>query len=453
MVGMHSPFAPDERARDQVSRARDAWSSATLQVAIVGAGRSGRAALDLCGAHGVAAVLLDDRPSEEDVEPIEAATLDRAGLVVVSPGVPRGHPAVANARGQGKVVAEVELASWFIDAPLVGITGTNGKSTTTALVAHGFERSGRRVFAGGNLGRPLSELARTGEPVDFAVVELSSYQLESVVDLRLEASAWLNLTPDHLDRYASVEEYSLAKRRILEVARTACVVTWDDDWCRRGAEHAAALVRWQWRGQPVAGRPGIAVGDDLVGRRDDGETYALTGPSLKGRHNQQNVAAAVELWRTLGLGTDRVPDAIETFPGLPHRLERVPTSDGRAWYNDSKATNVAAAVVALGAIAGPKVLILGGRAKPEDKTPLVEAFPANEVVLVLAIGESAGEWCRAVEGAAPCEVVGTLDAAVAAACDVDAPTVLFSPACASFDQFRSFEHRGDVFRSLVEANA
>lgn len=450
---MESPFVPDDCTRDRVARARDAWSSGTLRVAIVGAGRSGRAAFDLCRAHGIAAVLLDDQPHGADVQPIESAALDRAGLVVVSPGVPRSHPAVASVRAQGKVVAEVELASWFIEAPLVGVTGTNGKSTTTALVAHGFERSGRRVFAGGNLGRPLSELARTRETVDVAVVELSSYQLESVVDLRLEASAWLNLTPDHLDRYASVDEYALAKRRIFEVARSGCVATWDDPWCHRGAEHAAAPVRWQWRGEPVEGRPGIAVGDDGIGRRDDGESYALSGPRLEGRHNEQNVAAAIELWRTLGLDADAAREGVDTFPGLPHRLERITTSDGRAWYNDSKATNVAAAAVAIRAIAGPKVLILGGRAKPEERTPLISALEESEVVLVLAIGESADDWCRTIAGTVPCQSVGTLEAAVLEARDVDAPTVLLSPACASFDQFQSFEHRGEMFRSLVEAEA
>lgn len=420
---------------------------------VVGAGRSGRAAQALCVARGASAVLLDDRPTA-DAQALEPSRLREADLVVVSPGVPRNHPALREARGRGCVIAEVELASWFIDVPLIGVTGTNGKSTTTALVAHGFELAGQKVFAGGNLGRPLSELAATDEPYDLAVVELSSYQLEAVVDLRLEASTWLNLTPDHLDRYGSVDEYAEAKRRIFEVTRRQCVANWDDRWCRQGAAFASAPVRWHWSGALLeADRPGLARGDDGSARRDDGAVYPLTGPNLLGRHNHENVAAAIELWRAFDLAPADVREAVRTFPGLPHRLERVPTSDERAWYNDSKATNVAAAVVALAAVDGPKLLIVGGRAKAEDKAPLIEAGLRARVVRMLAIGESAADWCRAAEGSIPCDAVGTLEAAVRRARESDATNILFSPACASFDQFRSFEHRGDVFRQLVGAIA
>lgn len=449
-----SPFAPGPAGLEQVARIRERWPAADLEVAIVGAGRSGRSAHRLCVARGVEAALLDDRPADPTIGRLTAEAVSGADLVVLSPGVPRRHPALADAVASGRVVGELELAAWLVEAPLIGVTGTNGKSTTTALIAHGLERAGHRVFAGGNLGRPLSELARSGEAVDYAVVEMSSYQLESLVDLRLAASVWLNLQPDHLDRYDSVESYALAKRRIVELTRRGglAVLNADDPHCLAAAEVAECAVRWFAR-SPAEARPGTLVDAQGFGHRDGEERYRLSGSALPGRHNRENAAAAIEVWRWLGVLPELAQDAIDGFPGLAHRLERVPTTDGRAWLNDSKATNVAAAIVGIEAVAGRKLLIVGGRAKSEPFAPLVEAAVRCGVVRVLAIGESAGEWGRAFSGAITCDEVGTLERAVEVARTSEVPTVLFSPACASFDQFQSFEHRGEVFRRVVQEGA
>lgn len=447
MAAAGNPFAPSSQTEARVSTIRAAWPRIGL-VAVVGAGRSGRAAADLCRAHGVEVQVFDDRPQEPAVRPLSPASLRAADLVVLSPGVPRAHPALRDVIAEGRVVAEVELAAWFLKTRLVGVTGTNGKSTTTALIAHGFQRAGYRVFAGGNLGAPLSTLARDPEGVDVAVVELSSYQLESVVSLSLEASVWLNLQPDHLDRYPSEDVYAQAKLRIVEITEPAgtVVLNADDDRVRAAATHASASVAWFGRSSLPG--PGVQIQPDGWGVAA-GVRHPLQSAALLGPHNHDNAAASICVWSALGVEVEAIDDAVLTFPGLPHRLERVPTTDGRAWFNDSKATNVAAAIVALNAVSGAKTLIVGGRAKAEPKDPLVQAAARSDVQHVLAIGESARDWIAAFADRVPGEIVSTLEEAVQRARSIDTPVVLLSPACASFDQFSNFEERGDRFRSLV----
>jgi len=444
-----SRFAPTTRALERILDVRPRVIEGGARVAVVGAGRSGRAAFELCRSRGNDVRLLDDRPLGRDVGALSSNALSEAELVVSSPGVPRTHPALADSLASGRLVGEVEVASWFVGAPMVGVTGTNGKSTTTALIAHGLSEAGYRVFAGGNLGRPLSELAQRADAVDFAVIELSSYQLESIVTAELLGSVWLNLQSDHLDRYVSEDDYALAKRRIVEMTRPDgfVVLNAHDEYCRRAAA-LAPRVAWFGR-RPVHLEPRIAIDASGFGERSNGERYELSSPVLLGRHNLENAAAAVEVFRSFDVSPDVVRGALGSFAGLSHRLEYIPTSDWRRWYNDSKATNVAATQVALEAVDGSKVLILGGRAKNERREQLVERARSSGVVRVLAIGESARDWCHAFESTIRCDVVETLERAVAEARTTDAAVVLFSPACASFDQFTSFEHRGDVFRKLV----
>ncbi|NJK89362.1 MAG: UDP-N-acetylmuramoyl-L-alanine--D-glutamate ligase [Myxococcales bacterium] len=382
----------------------------------------------------------------------------RHDLVVLSPGISRRRKELDQARADGRLVGEVELASWFLSCPLVGVTGTNGKSTTTSLLAFGFEAAGRRAFAGGNLGRPLSTLVSSGEAVDVAVVELSSYQLESVVRLSLVASTWLNLAPDHLERYGDVDTYALAKRRIAERTRRegTFVANADDRHVAMAAEVTTADVRWFGRSSagPVA-EAGTRISEDGRGLRTAAgveELYGLEGRALIGPHNYENAAAAIEVWRSQRVPPEVVSQAIHDFPGLPHRLELVATTCGKRWINDSKATNVSAARVALRAVRGRKVLIVGGRRKMEPLDALVEAAVAHDVCLVLSIGESALEFSHAFHSILPVEAMGTLDAAVERSKEIESDVVLLSPACASFDQFRDFEHRGDHFRALLRGN-
>jgi UDP-N-acetylmuramoylalanine--D-glutamate ligase len=382
---------------------------------------------------------------------------------VLSPGVPRARPELADAIARGTLVSEIELASWFVRAPMVAITGTNGKSTTTALVAHILARAGKRVFAGGNLGRPLAELARTQENVDVAVVELSSYQLESIVEASFAVACWLNLTPDHVDRYADVATYAAAKRRILErrSINGVAVLNAKDRWCSDAGIRIGGPIRW-FAAAPhsdLAGPMGTLAASDLALRTvwDDCETYRIQNPALPGLHNRANACAAIECARYFDdVRPEQVQLGLDSFGGLPHRIERVAVIGGVTWYNDSKATNVDSAVTGVRAVDAPKILIAGGKDKGSSWQPLVDAAKEGGVKAVLAIGAALP---IVVESFKPTGIevreAGTLERAIALASQLAKPgdAVLLSPACASFDQFKNFEDRGDQFRAMVKALA
>ncbi len=467
------PFEPGAESWPRVAalRRRLTETPQRIRTAVVGAGTSGLAALRLLQAREVQTIVLDDRPKDGlgaaaqaqlakvEVRPIEAETVDAADLVVLSPGVPRSKPALRRAIEDGRLVGEVELASWFIRAPLIGITGTNGKSTTTALVAHMLGRGGRKVFAGGNLGRPLSELPLS-EPVDVAVVELSSYQLESVVEAHFRVGCWLNLTPDHLDRYPDVDAYAAAKRRIIErrsINGTA-VLNADDPIVRDVGRRLAGGVRWfslHDKDERASSMGTFMVDEARAQRRDwrgDEETYVIDAPALIGSHNRSNACAAIECARYLGLPPAAVQEGLSTFEGLPHRLERVGQVGALTFYNDSKATNIDSAVTAVRAVPAPVVLIAGGVDKGGSWAPLVDAAQGR-VRKVLAIGAAAPIVERAFRaGGIAVSEVQTLDRAVLEATRIDVAephTVLLAPACASFDQFANYGARGEAFRAAV----
>ncbi len=421
-----------------------------VRAAVVGAGVSGRAAARLLEARGAEVSLFDDDVSRgfgsTPARPIDAGPLAEAELVVLSPGVPRARPELAAAAH--RIVGEVELASWFLTVPLVGITGTNGKSTTTALVGHLLAEAGRAAFVGGNLGEPLSTLALDPAGIELAVVELSSYQLESVESARFAVGAWLNLTPDHLDRYPDLSAYAAAKARLFERSETI-VASADDALVRAEAESVARTggeVRWFGR---RAESSGTRVEDFGVAVRGD-ERYRIDGPGLLGPHNHLNAAAAIEIVRYFGVGSAYVQSGLSSFRGLPHRLGLVHEAAGVRWYDDSKATNVSSAVTAVLAVEGPVILIAGGLDKGGSWAPLVEAA-RGRVAAVLAIGAASPIVVEAFAGAIPVEPVKTLDLAVARARALAQPggAVLLSPACASFDQFDNYGHRGDVFAGLA----
>jgi UDP-N-acetylmuramoylalanine--D-glutamate ligase len=347
----------------------------------------------------------------------DLSLLDGIDVLVKSPGVPGDVPLVVAARERGiPVWSEVELGYRLL-APagtrFVGVTGTNGKSTTTALLGAIFEAAGRDVAVAGNIGVPLTSV----EHADWVVCELSSFQLEDVHELACDVAVLLNLEPDHLDRYPTFEAYRAAKLRIFERARAKVVP----------------------RGLGLDGIE-FAADDPLPAE-----------PRIRGAHNRENAAAATAAARAAGIGDDAIAAGLLAFPGVPHRLEPVGERDGVRYINDSKATNVAAALRGLAAYAGEPVhLILGGSPKGEDFAPLATAIGAN-VRSVHLIGAEAPRLAEVVDG----DVDGTLDAAVAHAASLAEPgdVILLSPACASYDQFANFEERGEAFRALTRREA
>jgi UDP-N-acetylmuramoylalanine--D-glutamate ligase len=451
----------------------DSLRLAGQRVLVVGLARSGVAAARAALARG-ARVTVTDRRAATELAPAlqelgssvqfalgghDPADFTGADLVVVSPGVPLALPEIQAARRQGVPVwAEVELGARLLpDLPIVGITGTNGKSTTTALAGALLARD-RRVFVGGNLGTPLCELVLSHREVDAVVLELSSFQLEGIERLRPRVAAFLNLTPDHLDRYPGVGAYALAKARLFmnQAPGDAAVANARDPLtvALAGAGRARLFTFGEGppaaeaaRAAPSGGSFALALGAGAE------ERYLVRVRSLRGRHNLENAMAAALCARLMGVPGGQVQAGLDAFPGLPHRLELVRERGGVEWVNDSKATNVDSTAVGLSAFPARGrhvVLILGGRGKRAPYAPLRPLFEGR-VKALLTIGEDAPAIERELAGAAPTEHAGTLAEAVARAAALTAPgdVVLLSPACASFDQFQSYEHRGETFRRLV----
>jgi UDP-N-acetylmuramoylalanine--D-glutamate ligase len=374
-----------------------------VRTLVYGLARSGRSAAERLDDP----VLVDRSLGNED----DLSLLDGVEVVVKSPGVPGEAPLVAAARARGiPVWSEIELGYRLLpEAKFIGVTGTNGKTTTTELLGTIFRAAGRDVAVAGNVGTPLTSVLSA----DWVVCELSSFQLEDVHELSCDVAVLLNLEPDHIDRHGSFEAYRDAKLRIFERSRAQVVP--------RGL-----------------GLPGIefSADDELPAE-----------PLIRGAHNRENAAAATAAARAAGIADEHIAAGLLTFPGVPHRLELVGERDGVRYVNDSKATNVPAALRALAAYADEPVhVILGGSPKGEDFTPLAAAIGAN-VKSVHLIGEEAERLGEVIEGYRD----GDLETAVTHAARLAEPgdVVLLSPACASYDQFEDFEQRGEAFRSLV----
>jgi len=447
---------------------------------VVGLARSGVAAARLCAREG-ARVTLTDARSEKELGPalaelagVEArralgghgaAALDRQDLVIVSPGVPLALPELAAARAAGVTVwAEVELGWRFLEpgTPVVAVTGTNGKSTTTAL-AGVLLAADRPAFTGGNLGTPLCEHVLSGERAAAVVAELSSFQLEGIDLFRANAAAFLNLTPDHLDRHADVAAYARAKARLFgrqQPGDVAVANARDPVTLAVTAASRASLLTFGF-GPPSpdgARDPGVEgaaqEGHEIWVSVGQGfERYRLRNRALRGRHNRENAMAALLLARAMGVPGSAAQSALDAFPGLPHRLELVSERGGVEWVNDSKATNVDSTSVALAAFpAGqPRLLvIMGGRGKGAPYLPL-RPLLAGRVKTLLTVGEDAPGVERDLADLVPTQGCGTLAEAVRRAAGLAAPgdVVLLSPACASYDQFGSYVERGEAFRTLV----
>jgi UDP-N-acetylmuramoylalanine--D-glutamate ligase len=433
------------------------------RVLVLGLGASGRSAARFCAERGARVVAADERGPEAlpalDLPPSVETVLGEPlpdpepfDLVVPSPGVPPSRYA-ARARC---VAGDVELAARFLRVPIVAVTGTNGKSTTVLLIEALLRAAGLRAEAAGNLGRPALELV--GRPLDVAVLEVSSFQLETVETFRPRVAVVLNLAPDHLDRHGDFAAYRDAKARILARQRSDDFAVLNDDDAEVAAlagRTAATVLRFRREGPPVEAGAGCAwfePGAIHVQHRDATVRVPLDGLSLPGRHNLDNVMAA--LLATSALGADLAPAAaaLATFRGLPHRSEVVASRAGVSWIDDSKATNPHAAARALEACDRPIVWIAGGRDKGLDYDALAEAA-GERVREAILIGEAATKLASALSGRVTCCETGNLAAAVARAASVAqaGDVVLLAPACSSHDQFADFEARGRAFRAAIAA--
>jgi len=431
---------------------------------VVGLASSGLAAAELLVSQGAAVIAVDAKPLEQlpgaaqalarmgvPFRPQSPEALAGAECVVISPGVPAGLEILDEARRRGvPVIGEVELAFRFLQGEIIGITGSNGKTTTTALVGHLLQQCGIPAQVGGNIGTvPASAMVRSSRPGQWNVLELSSFQLETIQRFRARIGVALNVTEDHLDRHGSFERYAAAKARLFEnqTAEDWAVLNADDPVTRGYATMTAARTLWFSLTRRV--EPGAWLEQGILMLGGEPLLPASDVP-LRGRHNLENILAASLAAFLAGAPASGIAAAIRTFRAVEHRLEYVDTIRGVAYYNDSKATNVSSAVKAVEALQGPLWIILGGKDKGGSYAPLAEAL-RNKARAALLIGQAAPLIARALEGLMPVVPCGTLEAAVAFAAENARPgdTVLLAPACASFDQFENYEHRGRVFKQLV----
>ena len=439
------------------------------RVLVVGLGKSGIASAIFLADRG-ARVAVSDTKSEEELHHEIPQLLDRgieveAGyhgertfkeqeLIVISPGVPSDVPQLEQARQAGiPVIGEIELAARFLKGQIVAITGSNGKTTTTALAGEVIAADGKKTLVGGNIGTPAISFVDRATDDSWVVLEVSSFQLETIEAFRPKIAVVLNVTPDHLDRHYTFENYTAAKARIFEnqTDEDFAVVNADDRVCVALAGQTRARTYWFSRQHPV--ERGAFVDGDRVVWRDAGRDQVilpLSEVALKGAHNLENVLAAVSAGMLAGAAPPGIRRAVANFKAVEHRLEYVASIRGVEYYNDSKATNVDATIKALESFPSGIHLILGGKDKGGDYSVL-NPLLKERVKCVYTIGAAAGKIEAQIKGPRVVDA-GTLDNAVRQASESAVPgdIVLLAPACASFDQFASYEHRGRAFKDLVK---
>lgn len=447
---------------------RPGFDLAGKRVLVVGLARTGVAVSLFAAAYGARVTATDEKPESALGETAarlraQGVKLELGGhppaaffdqdLIVVSPGVPANLPPLVLAQVAGiPVWGEIELAWRFLRGTVVAITGSNGKTTTTSLVTHILETAGVQTLVGGNIGAPLISLVESSTDSTVTVVEISSFQLETIQAFRPEIGVLLNLTPDHLDRHASFDQYASAKMRLFEnqLERDFAILNADDPEVTKRMP-SRSHVLWFSRQKRVA--EGAFLLEDQIIFRHEGSQIAVARRSaipLRGEHNVENVLAACAAAYLAGAEPAGIAEGVKTFRGVEHRLEFAGEKGGVGFYNDSKATNVDSALKAIEAFPGPLVVILGGKHKGSAYTPLREALRARGRIALL-IGEAAEKIAVDLGDAVPCVQAGTLDHAVGLAADRARPgdVVLLAPACSSFDQFESYEHRGREFKELV----
>jgi len=452
------------------ARRQDSIPATAPATVVVGLGRTGLSVARFLAARGGHFAVTDSRRDPPGLEslrrelpqtPIAAGGFDAdllagAGLIVVSPGVPLSEPALLAARARGaEVIGDVELFARHVDAPVIAITGANGKSTVTTLVGEMARAAGREVRVGGNLGTPALDLLAAGRP-DLYVLELSSFQLETVQSLNARAATVLNITPDHMDRYRTLADYAAAKRRVYR-GDGAMVINADDPLVAAMREDGRRTLRFS---------TGMAGGADFGLCRRAGEAWLARGDEpllpvrelrIRGLHNVANALAALALGTAAGIPEAAAITALRGFAGLPHRCQWLAARGGVDWFDDSKGTNVGATCAAIAGLAqgddqdGRRVvLIAGGDGKGQDFSGLAQAA-AGRVRAAVVLGRDGPQIARVLEGTLPVARAIDMEDAVhqAAALAVAGDAVLLSPACASFDMFRDYVHRGEVFAAAV----
>src|SRR6266567_1946209 len=440
------------------------------RVLVVGLGKSGVASALFLKAHGARVTVSDTKTGDELHSEIpvlldHGITVETGGhgertfrgqdLIVVSPGIPLDAPALVQARALGgSVIGEMELAARFLRGPIVAITGSNGKTTTTTLTGEIMTAGGFSALVGGNIGTPAIALAERATPESVIVLEVSSFQLETIHSFRPKVAVILNVTPDHLDRHRTFEAYVDAKARILENQQSAdlAVLNAADPTCVAMAARTKAQVFWFSRQKEVQQGAWVLDGNILFREgAQQREIMLVSEIPLKGAHNLENVLAAVCAGALMGCAAEKIRQAVREFKAVEHRLEHVATIRGVDYYNDSKATNVDATIKALESFPANIHLILGGKDKGSDYTVLNDLL-RQRVKRVYTIGAAAAKIESQVRPAARIDHSGTLEAAVqrASASAQPGDIVLLAPACASFDQFRNYEHRGKLFKELVQ---
>jgi UDP-N-acetylmuramoylalanine--D-glutamate ligase len=428
-----------------------------LRALIVGAGKSGMAAARYLHARGAEVVLSDNKPNPAPSEFPRTGQAEADGdgfdLLIQSPGVPLELPIFQRARARGaRIIGELELAAAELQGLIIGITGANGKTTTTALIGHILRHAGRPTLVGGNIGIPVTDLVAQSAPGTAVVLELSSFQLETVASFHARIALVLNITPDHLDRHHTFERYVDAKARLVETqtAEDFTVLNAAEPNARALAARTAAKVIWFNLDAPAESGVACYQGQIWLGLSSLMPAAAIP---LPGRHNIENAMAAAAAAWLAGVDRAAIAAAIATFPGVEHRIEFVRELDGVRYYNDSKATNVDAAEKAIDAFPAGLWILLGGKDKQSDYRSLAHrlAAKAKGILLIGAAAPIIRQHFSEVHPSLPLTDCGTLDVAIRTARRLAAPgdIVLLSPACASFDQFQSYEHRGRVFKDLV----
>ncbi len=442
----------------------------SARISILGAARSGIAAAGLLKSKGAVVFVSDNKRREEAADEISAleklgvpfefgAHSDRvfdADFIVISPGVPSSSAVVLHAVKLGlSIYSEVEVASWFCRAPIVAITGSNGKTTTTTLIGKILQNAGRRTIVAGNIGPPISDFVLDADKASVVVAEVSSFQLDYIDTFKPTVAVLLNITPDHLDRYGTFEAYMDSKFRIFmnQDPDDCAVYNFDDEavnsYCR-GLK--SELLPFSVKNRMGAGA--FAEGGKVYLVENGAPVFLIDSKDIRipGVHNLYNsLAASLAAWR-LGVGKEVIAETLREFPGVEHRLEPVRELNSVRYVNDSKATNVDAVWYALGSFDSQVVLIAGGKDKGNDYTSLFELVRKKVRAMVL-IGQAAPKMLREFSDKTKCVMATSLDDAVVKARDEALPgdVVLLSPACASFDMFKNYEHRGKEFKRLVMA--
>jgi UDP-N-acetylmuramoylalanine--D-glutamate ligase len=443
------------------------------RVLVVGLGKSGVASALFLKSRGARVTVSDSKPETELRDEIlllleHGITVETGGhgdrtfrgqdLIVVSPGVAVDAPQLAQARILGEpIIGEIELAAQFLAGPIVAITGANGKTTTTSLAGEIVAAGKFSTLVGGNIGAPAIGLVDRAGPATWTVLEVSSFQLETIVEFRPRIAVILNITPDHLDRHKTFINYVNAKARVFENQRPDdfTVLNADDPTTAALADRTRAQLFWFSRKKEVE-KGAFARGAHLYfrdGHREH-EIMPLSELPLKGAHNLENVLAGVSIGMLVGCQPEQIRQAVRNFKAVEHRLEFVARVAGVDYYNDSKATNVDATIKALESFPANIHLILGGKDKGSDYTVLHDLL-RRRVKRVYTIGAAAAKIESQIQGAAEIDHAETLQTAVRRASESAEPgdIILLAPACASFDQFRSYEHRGKVFKEVVHSLA